>query len=135
MAHNGTFEEISILHLFPFTNDRLFTGRSALRSQEDLIAKQDIKRWTPVRIAKTGYAFTAAAFMAIRHFNDRNAVLVPELQDSNITEGCTVQLTTAQVADTALQSVRSGKVLLDGATSLKVDAVLGPYHVDSAEWT
>jgi 7 transmembrane sweet-taste receptor of 3 GCPR/Receptor family ligand binding region len=122
----------NLLSLLPFSDASVFTSRMANRTFEPSYSR--FSRWTPETISMTGYTYAAAVLLAMEHFNNRDASVVPEI--ASLPRDCTAFFSNeSMVVDGALSNVRSGGLLFEAAARSKPCPVVGPYGVIPASWT
>jgi hypothetical protein len=123
----------SILSLFPFSDGTIFTGREEIRL--DIPSPYgELSRWTADTISMTGFTYTAAMLLAMDHFNNRDASVVPEIAD--LPEECNVYFSDeSTVVDNKLSGVLSGQEIFEASNIAKPCAIVGPYSAVAATWT
>ena len=89
-----------------------------------------------VLASRRAYSFAAAALLAVRHFNERNASIVPSL--SRLDETCDFQLQDPVFVDSQNDATSSVRHLWDWASTsaaaadaIKPCALLGPHTVEA----
>lgn len=119
----------SLLQLYPFSDENKFSFRGGSRGNDTPVS---FSRWTQESIRETGLSFTAAAMLAMKHFNERNPVLVPELSD--LSPNCNFRfINQSLVVDSKLNNIAAGEAVLEHAKEFC--AILGPYDIDALKWT
>lgn len=111
LGHDGS---CPILTLLPFTNQEVPRDPPQVVSQRDGpdahgAIEEPLKRWPNSFLHHFAYSHMAAAELAIRHFNARNPVVVPELARL---DDCSVLIPYQMVVDDALRDTKSIMALL-----------------------
>ena len=130
-------------------NSHIYTYRGQGRRDSPVSAYGDYKRWSAQSIGMTGYTYSAAALLAMNHFNCRDSTIVPEL--ANLTN-CTAYFPTDsesyRLRDSGLNNLVASQAILDAAgystsngsdgnhsIAKPVCAIIGPYGDKPSFWT
>ena len=108
-----------VMGFFPTTT---LPRASTDSSDAEVAPSPPYERWPQHELERVSASYTAAAFMAVKDFNERNASLVAEI--ANISQDCTVQLQLDIITDHVDAKI-GGKLILEEGPQLC--AFLGTY--------